>query len=169
MKKLPILILVMFIALVAFTSCKKTSSNNNSNTSTSKDTISATGGVTFLETEAPYPTFGKSRTIQGLDIQVQCLIPGPGPDSTWPNFALQILNDSTVGTYSLNLLTSGSNISYQNTVDDYTTILNTDNPGTFTITSISNTGIAGTYTTAVVGLNTHDTLRFSGRFTGTYF
>jgi hypothetical protein len=169
MKKLPILILATFIALVAFTSCKKSSSSNNNNTSTSKDTILATGDVTFLETQAPYPIFGKSRTIHGLDIQVQCLVPGPGPSSKWPNFSIQILNDSTVGTYSLNLLTSGSNINYQDSVDSYTTILNTNNPGSITITSISNTTIAGTYNTAVVGLNTHDTLKFGGRFTGTYF
>ena len=170
MKKLPILLLTAFIIVIAFTSCKKSSSGSNSNTSTIKDTISATGDVTFLETGAIYPIFGKSRTIQGLDIQVECLIPGPsGPDSTSPNFSLQILNDSTVGTYSLNFLTSSSNISYQNTIQEYTTLLNNTNPGTFTITSISNTGLTGTYTTAVVGENTHDTLRFSGRFSGTYF
>jgi len=169
MKKLSILLLSGCL-LIAFASCKKSSSGSPSSSGgTGSGTITGTGGAifavsgtnTFFETKLPHTTG---------NLTSDTVITLTGTISTSPVQAIdiQLFDISSTGTYSLGGLTSPSwaDVVYNYNDSSYTSTLAVS-PGTVTVTAITSSTITGTYNTTV-STPYHTNISFSGTFTGTY-
>jgi hypothetical protein len=168
MKKLSILLLSGCM-LIAFASCKKSSSGSPSSGGNGTGTITGSGGATF-SVSGNSTFFQKKLPNTTGNITSDTLISLLGTISTSPVQAIniQLYDVSSTGTYSLSGITSPSSaaIVYNYNDSSYTSILAVS-PGTVTVTAISANSITGTYSTTVSTV-AHTNISISGTFTGNY-